>query len=620
MLSPMYSYDGENITEPISDSPELIHKTAEVLHVYSGNIVNTTGKTAPGSTLGESIHFNFENDVYYVNPFTNDRGHTITIKPKDKDGNAIYFTKLNGDRNYYIELHYSYMYEITVDDLTLEYWGFQNMATFLSRDFIQHNKIILDSKPAYWTFDASGYTEGDEINIGFTQKNYNEQYVSYIEPVKSYVYSKKLDNHIEGFTDNLKNELLIPSNNLLDYSKINWNPRNGYYLLAEDYYMPVTEGETILTDITQGFFYFYNSSYTQISYTGFSVPYLPVAVPEGAVWARVVYSTGWIEQGDPVMVWKARTALSAKYERPIYRPSVQFDPKYANNDIFNYASPTSLTQGVMRMARFAALRAANERQSAYRFGTFNVFVNTVGTGVPNIREMALDYALDFIGFQECAGTSGEQMQQAMYQFQFPYYAGATVNGVNVGVPAVSRFEVTDVEVITLADSKPTCLKITMNMPQNKHYPRKPTLTVYNYHGNLGLAKRLSEIQTMLNVIAEDTSDFIVIMGDTNSEVDQQGHRQSWDAWEAAGFTAVHHGESPTWPNPAGSRYSSMDNIFVSEHINVLGYDIIMSDQYPINDSGQGGRPLSDHDLVFADLQFDFDAVLKDTWEEPPTVT
>ena len=609
----------ESIESYVADVPELAKKSAEVLHVYSGNVVDTTGKTAPGSTLDSSITFTFENDIYFSNPFTTDTGKKIVLYPKDKDGNAVYLTKTGGTRVNNFELYATFLWKVVVDELNFSLYAFQTVSQYNSNTYNTSYSIkgVFDSKPAYFVFGGTGYTEGGSIDRGFTQGEYKTSYVEYASPTKTYVYTKELNNHISGYTETLHNDLLKPSENLLDYGKINWNLESGYYYLEEGYYMPVSEGDVVETNIESGAYEFYDSSYALISGSyGFANVYVPITVPENAIWMRVHYQNGFISEGDPAMIWKARSETSAPYERPIYRPNLKYNAKYADSDIFDYAVPSSLTQGIMRMARFAALRVTNERQSAFRFATFNTYVSRSDSGFSQIREMALDYALDFIGCQECY-YPGTKLQSAMYQFQFPYGSQAVLDqsNNNIPVPVVSRFEITAVEDIALQESR-HCLKVTMNIPQNKHYPRVPTLSVYNYHGSLSRANRLIEIQTMLDEIAEDTSDFIIIMGDTNSEVDQQGHRQSWDMWENAGFTAVHHGESPTFPNPDSSTRSSMDNIFVSSHINVLGYDIIRSTNYPVGNN----LPLSDHDLVFADLQFDFDAVLKDTWEEPRTVT
>ena len=613
-MIPIYNAAGEHIGEQYDDAPELIQKTAEVFYAYSGNIVNTTGKTAPGTSLDGSIHFSLGNGTYFSNPFTTNTGKHIILYPKDKDGNAIYLTNQNNQRKDNIYLYASMVWEIVVNDLNFAAYGYQTVDQYYIKEYNKNYSEIgvLESKPAYWVFGGSGYTQGGDIDRGFTQGEFNASYIAYSSPTKTYVYRDELNRHIAAYLEQIQNDLFKPSENLLDYSKIIWHPVGGYYYLENGYYMPVTPGTVVASNNTALYYQFYESDYTFISQTGTSTPYQPKTVPQDAAWMRIVINTQFINENDELMIWVARNENSAPYERPIYRPHLKYNAKYADSDMFDYAVPSSLTQGVMRMARFAAIRAANERQSAYRFATFNVYVSTTGKGYPNIREMSLDYGLDVIGMQE-SGLSGAAIKDAMYPFQFLYGTGAVNNpatGNLISVPVISRFEITSTSVIQLKENR-ACAKVVMNMPQNKHYPRVPTLSVYNYHGSLNLANRLDEIDDMLDVIAEDTSDFIIIMGDTNSEVDQQGHRQSWDKWEENGFAAVHHGESPTWPNPDGSRYSSMDNIFVSSHINVLGYDIIRSTNYPLED----GRPLSDHDLVFADLQFDFDAVLKDTWVE-----
>ena len=174
----MYAYDGKQVNKPIENAPELIHKTAEVLHVYSGNIVDTTGKTAPGTSLDKTIHFNFENDTYYTNPFDTTVAQGIYIEPKDEDGNEIYYTYGNGNRRKYIEFTTGVIWTITFDDLKFTIYGYQSVDLFLSKVHTYNTVGVLDSKPAYWTFGGSGYTEGSAINRGFTQGDYDEEYVN----------------------------------------------------------------------------------------------------------------------------------------------------------------------------------------------------------------------------------------------------------------------------------------------------------------------------------------------------------------------------------------------------------------------------------------------------------
>lgn len=614
-ILPIYDYDGNRIGKHLDNYPYLIDKTAEERIAYSGNVVDTTGKTAPGTSLDESIHFTLPDGKYFSNPWATDTGKGMTIRPKDANGNTIYLTQTStGQRFQYLEMQSSYLFTIVINGLNVRISAYANQS-YYEADARQYDRqYILDSQPIYWTFSGSGYTQGSAIERGFTQTEYNTEYVPYAEPETVYVYTDELNEHINKYSEDVKNMLFEPSMNLLNYSKIVWIPYNGYYGLKSGYYMPVEAGDVLVSNNTSIGYYFYDETYTQISSASSQTPYLPQTAPENAKWLRVNFNPSHISKGDPVMVWKAKSATSAPYERPIFRPTIQYRPDYFDGNLFDYAVPTKLDQGVMRWARFAALRTMNESRDAYRFGTFNTYVSRGSKGFPVIREMLFNYGIDFCGFQEC-NVAGTTIGAAMYDFQFPYNSGARFE--TDSVPTVSRFEVTSVDTIALIDGNHYCKVTKMNLPQNKHYPRVPTLSVYNYHGSLLLANRLTEIQTMLGLIANDTSDFIVIMGDTNSEVDSAGHRQSWDAWEAAGFTAVHHGESPTWPSSANpSRYSSMDNIFVSEHINVLHYDIIDGLYLKLED---GTTTLSDHDFVFADLQFDFDAVLKDTWIEPPSV-
>ena len=143
------------------------------------------------------------------------------------------------------------------------------------------------------------------------------------------------------------------------------------------------------------------------------------------------------------------------------------------------------------------------------------------------------------------------------------------------------------------------------MPRYKDYADGlTTLSLYTYHGFVSSADtRTAEVTQMLSAIAQDTADFIVVTGDTN---DFSEHKDIWQMFNNAGLTPVHNGESET----VTDRNNSIDNIFVSSHITCLYYNVINSNDWKYTPTGATTPiPVSDHDLLYADLQFDFEAVL-----------
>ena len=88
--------------------------------------------------------------------------------------------------------------------------------------------------------------------------------------------------------------------------------------------------------------------------------------------------------------------------------------------------------------------------------------------------------------------------------------------------------------------------------------------------------------------------------DTN---DFSANKDCWAQFEAAGLTPIHNGESSTCTDEE----LSIDNMFISSHITCLYYNVINSRQWMYGTSSQ--VPVSDHDFVYADLQFDFETVI-----------
>lgn len=133
-----------------------------------------------------------------------------------------------------------------------------------------------------------------------------------------------------------------------------------------------------------------------------------------------------------------------------------------------------------------------------------------------------------------------------------------------------------------------------------------------------------EIDALLAVIANDTADFIVIVGDTNAfetgfDISTGAHHE-WEMFRNAGFTPVLDGTDNTVTADLQDRYfckadndkvyciASYDQIFIGSNITAENFGIIDSNLYPVE--SLGSVPVSDHCMVYADLKFDFDAVMQ----------
>lgn len=590
-----------------AERDNLIEKVAYATKVFTGNVIDARTGSTGSPTI---IRTYFDDGTYYINPFAA-INKEIRLYPKTKYGDAVVLTNVaSGTTTQYFGTS-ARLYVITFKGKAIFVDGYANISEYIRGAKAQSDSYQLAEIPDHWDAYMYGYQSGEAIEKGFTKGFYSEEYLAYVEPTTGYFYTDEFNEHVDDLLDGTLNKIMVPSYNLLDTDYL--TPiLNGYIYTKGGYYMSVEPGDIITCNALSWTARFYNSSYESVGQGGSPSPYVAVTVPETAVY--MTFQIGGANgENFPLVIWKSESALKAKYERPIPRPNKKISGKYLDSDIYDYAVPNSLDQGIMQMARFAAIRADNEKHDAFRFATYNIKSNSGTSNFRNFGDTLFHFAVDFCGIQEINYT-GAEFHAACRPFQFGYYAGDYVaeQGYNTILDnaCVSRWEVTDTYNIRLYDSENGTSVYKMTLPWHKHYPRRATLSVYNFHGSLQIAKRLAEVDAIIAAIEEDTSDFIIVMGDTNSEVDTSYHRQSWDRLIAAGLTPAHNGESPTWPNRENpSRYSSMDNFFFSSNISCMHYGI--SDWHAFN--------YTDHDLVYADLVFDFDTTLKDTWEEPPAV-
>lgn len=611
--------------------------------VYTGNLINGSLIQYDKTKYSNWIEIDHPGDGdYYVNPYVSGTAQ-IRCTFLDENGNNITITNSNDE---------------TVEYVTPAY----NRATFvfegqtLSIIDVRADGMVLSPKvytlsevPTKWKIRSWAHSESVLPEWGFTVGEPFEEYVPYVAPVTRYVYSQALDEHIEnvaGMSDSesAEGDYSIPARklgvlertyNLLDESKINWEAQNGYYRCESGYYIPVIAGKSINTNLPR-MITFYDDNGNSVGTGNNVLNYIPVTVPEGATKMSIMWNVNRVTQYSDIVVYyqDEERLQSVSYDRRPYVPYSKFVPMYAGNDIYDYAKPSDLTKGVIKMARVAAIRAANERQHAYRFGTFNVWVSRTNTHFAEIADMLTDYGIDFCGFQEFQ-YSAKDIGSYIPEWLMPYNTGdrntelpAYYNNLNNntasydGVGAVSRFEIISAELVALSSEARFVKVIKLRLPKAGSYNGSPTLTVFNYHSSLVKATRDAEAQAMLNLVAEDDSDFQIIMGDTNCGYgwasgmsgDLLDHT-AWDMYEAAGFTAVNK-VKPTFSPQHENQYRVIDSIFFGPNISLIDFEVVDTRNYPVGNN----LPLSDHHFLYADLAFDFDAVYGAPWasESEPT--
>lgn len=317
-----------------------------------------------------------------------------------------------------------------------------------------------------------------------------------------------------------------------------------------------------------------------------------------------------------------------------------------SNNMFNFFHPESDNTEFVNAVKYYHERAERQRNRVIRIGTFNKFVSRGQANWSTIKQELADYSIDICGFQECAaiqsgGVVTTQIGEYLKGWQFADYA---VQDAVVDKALVTHWKVTQTDLITLltydnSAGTSNCIHALMTIGADKYYSHavnaNATLSVYCYHGSSSAKTingasvsasqvRYMEIDALLSVIAQDTSDFIVIVGDTNAfetgfDISTGAHHE-WEMFRNAGFTPVLDGTDSTVTADLQDRYfckadndkvyciASYDQIFIGSNITAENFGVVDSNFYPVE--SLGGLPVSDHCMVYADLKFDFDAVMQ----------
>lgn len=407
-------------------------------------------------------------------------------------------------------------------------------------------------------------------------------------------------------------DIIEDSENLIDESKFNWTAVSGYWYLEDGYYFPVTAGKKICTSVSKPTFQFYDSTYTQLSIAGAVNPYTLKDIPANAVWARMFINTGANTLSDiqgTIMVYEVDSTVTSNDDIRDYVPPTKIVGDLVEGDIYDTAKPESLDVDILTAAQYKAVRACNKMRNAFRIGTFNIYVARVRYHWSVLKQELKDHSLDICAMQEVSNASDRHLQNflTLNSWQFNYGSQVEFDGTRADKAIVSAYEIVSTEYFT-TETGVSYIKSVINLPQYKRSAHQFTLSVYSAHlSSSSASNRLTEVAAILATIAEDTSDFIIVCADTNAfatEADSDGKRPTWEAFITGGFTPIHYGEYITCTTDA----HSIDQIFMGSNISCADYEIVNSADYQVKISGSN-YPISDHCMVYADLVFDFDAVL-----------
>lgn len=259
----------------------------------------------------------------------------------------------------------------------------------------------------------------------------------------------------------------------------------------------------------------------------------------------------------------------------------------------------------------------NKARHAIRIATFNI---KGGGGFyqknwSELKKCLQEYGIDIIGMQEVyypLGDSGSdvngenKLSEFFESWQFKNFSDSgNVYGKNTRslmctepYPIDSTIE-TYYETQSASGDHRYLAKSIVSLPRymDKRGSENLKLSVYNTQLEvINATTAQAQAQEIVETVSQDDNPFIIIMGDTN---DFTIDKKVWQIFEDAGFTPVVNTNTAT---VAGTYdYNCIDNFFLSKRIKALDYNVINAQEYPWS----GSDMLSDHDLVYADVELDY---------------
>lgn len=468
---------------------------------------------------------------------------------------------------------------------------------------------------------------------------------------------KGISKSFDKFHETNGNEVVL-TNNLFDYINDEYafgtnfttlvrgqetaSKTNDYVMILK--YIPVSQGDVVFCNYETAMGEFYDSNKEYVSQMVARAAYVGRIVPSGVSFARMIIcatnanptTPGRVKSLDDmknVMIYKVVTNQTIAPKPPATLPMYQLDGCMLSNNYLDKVVPSMADSEFLSAMRCMTVREINKRDHAWRFGNFNMWVINGISGWYNTRKMLMDYGIDFCGFEECthaSGTGTVSLSKFLNGWQFPYgFIGNLTDGTDpVDKDFVSRFEVLSSEKLyfTTLSSNASYINCKVQLPRYMDiYNPKRILSVYVVHFAItGDANKIAIANELLAKIATDTSDFIVICGDTNDFGDTEESKKYWRTLEAGGFRPtipidtktitqdIIGQESDEYPEKQW-RNNSIDQFLVSDNIELVSYGVINTKDEYADPSCNKSRAtdnepaLSDHDFVYADLRFKYDA-------------
>lgn len=342
-----------------------------------------------------------------------------------------------------------------------------------------------------------------------------------------------------------------------------------------------------------------------MKHLGYYAPTQTVTVPMGAYYAKMWCNSPFTSGNARDRFSRVRTNYLCQSAK-LYYPDLAVDMSDENyTQVSNFLA--SGTGEVSRVLTTKTIQTTNRMRHAWRIASFNTYVGNRNLWT-ELKNFLQNYGIDIIGMQEVhtplnPNSKGLTFEQALTSWHLSKFGILqTVNSCRP-VATTSAFEVLNVEetkyTVQSGYGDRYFLKCELQLPDwnDKKWSDHLKLSIYNTQLEVSGTTKQTQIREMLTAVEKDPNPFIVIMGDFNDEA--MFSKPVFQILENAGFAPVVSRYFDVTTETQGR--SLVDNIFVNERIDCLGWDVIKPNYESLS--------LSDHDMVMGDLYFDYSNIV-----------
>lgn len=257
----------------------------------------------------------------------------------------------------------------------------------------------------------------------------------------------------------------------------------------------------------------------------------------------------------------------------------------------------------------------NRMRHAFRISTFNV-ARYGQKHWYRIKQFYQEHGVDIAGLQEVSYPLGDTSYPNVFSDYFSswQFTQFSTNGSAYPVNERMFMSTSDYQIVSTEEVYYQTQKIDSSgdhryytkcefrLPKymDKRGSEYLKMSVYNTQLEVSSPNtRLAQAQELCAVALADPNPFVIILGDMN---DFGLTKPIYDVFESAGFASVVSTNTATVSGLTD--FNSIDNFFLSSRLSAIDYNVINAYEYMF-DSMSGTNPLSDHDMVYADVAFDY---------------